>query len=206
MVRRSAAAIVGLSALAIAAVVDAQERRVASPSGSSATEVGGVYDARAGNVGGKRIEILYGRPMKRGRDLFGEGDFVEFLNDGAPLWRAGANLSTRLRTEAALEIGTTTVAPGEYTIFIELAREAWTLVVSAWPAQTRYDFENKEALFGAYDYTPDKDVVRTPMMVEELPYSFDQLTWQFLDMTESGGTLALFWDRKIASVAFRIED
>ncbi len=205
MVRLTAVA-VGFGSLVIAAVLGGQERRFASPSGSSATEVGGVYDARAGNVGGKRIEILYGRPMKRGRDLFGEDDFVEFLNDGAPLWRAGANLSTRLHTEAALEIGGTTVEPGEYTIFIELTREAWTLVVSTWPAQTRYDFENKDALFGAYDYTADRDVVRTPMVLEELPYSLDQLTWQFLDMTESGGTLALFWDRKMASVAFRIED
>ena len=198
--------VAGSIALAIAALGHAQERRVASPSGSSATEIGGIYDARAGNVGGRRVEILYGRPLKRGRDLFGPDDFVEFLNDGAPVWRAGANLSTRLRTEAPLEIGGTTVAPGEYTLFVELSREVWTLIVSTWPAQSTYDYDNKDALFGAYDYTPDRDVVRAPMVLEELPYSFDQLSWQFLDMTDTSGRLALFWDETMASVAFRVEE
>src|SRR5687768_2274647 len=73
-------------------------RRIASPPGSSATQIGGVFDARTGFVNGRWIEIRYGRPLKRGRDLFGTADFVDFLNDGAPVWRAGANQSTRLIT------------------------------------------------------------------------------------------------------------
>lgn len=182
----------------------AQKQRLASPSGRSATEVGGTWDARSGYVGGEWIEILYGRPLKRGRDLFGPDDFVEFLNDGAEVWRAGANVSTRLVSEVPLIIEETTIAPGEYTVFIELSREVWTLIVSRWPAQTRYDYENKEALFGAYDYTPDRDVLRARMRLETMPHSFEQLSWQFLDMTGEGGRLALLWDDKMASVGFRI--
>src|SRR5262245_32050865 len=82
-----------------------REPRVLSPEGRSVTEIGGRVDERVGNTGGKRIEIVYGRPLKRGRDLFGTDDFVEFLNDGAPVWRAGANVSTRLFTETALQFG-----------------------------------------------------------------------------------------------------
>ena len=42
------------------------------------------------------------------------------------------------------------------------------------------------------------------MKVETLPYSFDQLSWQFLDVSNAGGKLALLWDTKIASVPFTV--
>ena len=184
----------------------AQEGRVASPAGHSATQVGGRHDVRVGYVGGQWIEVRYGRPIKRGRDLFGPDDHREFLNDGAPVWRAGANVSTRLMTEVPLVFGTTTVSPGEYTVFIDLRPPEWVLIISTWLAQTTYDYEDHAALYGAFEYTPDKDVVRVPMTVETLPRSFDQLSWQFLDMTDTGGTLALLWDKKLASVRFTLGD
>jgi hypothetical protein len=55
---------------------------------------------------------------------------------------------------------------------------------------------------GAYGYTPDKDVVRAPMTLSTLPFSVDQLTWMFLDMSDAGGTLAIMWDRQMAAVPF----
>lgn len=183
----------------------AQERRIASPPGGSATQVGGTYDPRAGNVGGRWVEIRYGRPIRRGRDIFGPDDYREFLNDGADVWRAGANQSTRLITEATLTLGTTEVPPGEYTVFIDLQADPWELIVSRWPAQLTYDFDDRDALWGAYEYTPDRDVVRVPMTVETLDQSFDQLSWQFLDVTADGVTLALLWERTLASVRFTFE-
>ena len=196
------AAIVLLVALDSSA--EAQPRRIASPAGGSAVEVGGRFDEREGYVGGKWIEIDYGRPLRRGRDLFGPLDFVEALNDGAEVWRAGANYTTQLRTEAALVIAGVRVEPGEYTVFIELDRESWTFILSTWPAQKVYDYDNREALFGAYYYTPDRDVVRAPMALEKQPHSFEQLSWQFLDMTGQGGRLALIWENELASIAFQI--
>ncbi len=200
-----AAAGVCLVAGIAAGPASAQERRIASPPGRSATQVGGTYDAWAGNVGGRWVEIRYGRPIRRGRDIFGPDDYREFLNDGADVWRAGANQSTRLITETELVLGATTVAPGEYTVFIDLAADPWKLIVSRWPAQLTYDFDNRDALWGAYEYTPDRDVVRAPMTVETLDHSFDQLSWQFLDVTDDGATLALFWERTLASVRFTFE-
>ena len=185
----------------------AQERRILSPPGHSAVQVGGNFDpVQYGYLGGSWIDVYYGRPLKRGRDLFGPPDWAEMLNDGAPVWRAGANQSTRLVTEAPLTIAGTRVEPGEYTLFIDLSDEVWTFIVSTWPAQETYDYENREALFGAFEYTDDRDVLRTPMELETLPVAFDQLSWQFLDMTASGGRLALLWDTKMASVAFTVAD
>ena len=190
--------------VAMSARLSTQERRIMSPAGDSATQIGGYYDPVRGFVNGDWIEVRYGRPLKRGRDIFGADDYREHLNDGAPIWRAGANQTTRLITDVPLVFATTAIAPGEYTLFIDLGVTPWEFIVSSWPAQVSYDAGNREALFGAFEYTPDRDVVRIPMTVETLPRSFDQLSWQFLDITDTGGTLALLWDTKLASVAFTL--
>src|SRR5262249_30299535 len=121
-----------------------------------------------------------------------------------PVWRAGANVSTRLRTELPLVFNGKTVAPGEYTLFIDLKPNAWTFIVTTWKASPVFPSRDKNALFGAFDYTPDKDVVRAPMKVEKLPHAVEQLTWKFLDMSDGGGLLAIEWDTVLASVPFKI--
>lgn len=199
-----------LTVIVAGTAISAQESdtRPLSPAGRSATQIGGdVFDGRLGHVGGKWIEITYGRPLKRGRDLFGPEDFVEFLNDGAPVWRAGANVSTRLFNEVPLELGSTIVPPGEHTIFIELARDDWTLIVSTYQAQTTgFDEDDPDSVFGAYSYSSEKDLVRVPMTLETLPHSHDQLHWEFLDITPTAGRLAVIWDNRMAWVPFAIAD
>ncbi len=195
------------TALAVGGSLSAQRNRPASPTGSSATQVGAKFVSGGDEPrleGGKWIEITYGRPIKRGRDLWGSGaDYGKKLNSGAPVWRAGADVSTQLKTEVPLVISDKTIAPGEYTVFIDLKPNNWTLIVSSWPAQTQYDSKNKTALWGSFGYTPDKDVVRAPMTLAVLPFSIDQLTWDFLDVTDAGGKIAIMWDKTIASVPFK---
>jgi hypothetical protein len=199
-----------IAGMAIGTLVLAQGGRPASPTGTAATEVGGKYEKPAGAdepvyTGGKWIEITYGRPIKRGRDLWGSGaDYGKMLYAGAPVWRAGANVSTRLKTEVPLVINNKTVAPGEYAMFIELKPNNWTLIVSTWPVQTRYDPKNTQALWGSYGYTPDKDVVRAPMTLATLPFAIEQLTWDFVDVTNAGGKLAIMWDKTVATVPFKV--
>jgi Protein of unknown function (DUF2911) len=208
MRRRVMAAAIG--SLAMGAFVVAQGGRPASPTGSAATQVGGHYAKPAGAdepvyTGGKWIEITYGRPIKRGRNLWGAGaDYGKTLDAGAPVWRAGANVTTRLKTEVPLVINNKTVAPGEYSVFIDLKPNNWTLIVSNWKAQTKYDPKNTAEIWGAYGYTPDKDVVRAPMTLSTLPFAIEQLTWDFTDMSDAGGKLTIMWDKTVASVPFKI--
>ena len=195
--------------LAAATFALAQGGRPASPTGTAATEIGGKYDnaAEPSYKGGKWIEITYGRPIKRGRDVLGgTGDkYGKVANPDAPVWRAGANYSTQLKTEVPLTINGKTIAPGTYTMFIDLKPNAWTLIISTWKAQTRYDPKNTAEIWGAYGYTPDKDVVRAPMKLETPPHAMEQLTWQFVDMTDTGGALAIVWDKTMASVPFKVQ-
>lgn len=185
----------GVALVTAAAVVAAQDNRPKSPRGSAETQIGTTW-----------IEISYGRPIKRGRpNLFGSGaDYGQKLNAGAPVWRAGADVATRLKTPVPLGIGGKTVPAGEHTLYVDLKENNWTLIVSGWPAQQKYDKANKEALWGAYGYTPDKDVARAPMTVARLPFSVDQLTWVFTDVTDAGGKLTLMWDDVAGSAPFTV--
>ncbi len=220
MTRLWIAGAVTLAALtAVATAQQALPPRPLSPEGSVQTQVLGQWVkpprpaftlGRESYQNGKWIEITYGRPLQRGRDLFGSGaDYGKAANDvgtpalpAPPVWRAGANKSTRLKTEVPLVLGGKTIPAGDYSLFIDLKLPAWTLIVSSWAAQDRFDPNNKEALWGAYGYTADKDVVRVPMTLATLPYEIDQLTWSFLDMKNDGGRIALMWGKTLASTPF----
>jgi Protein of unknown function (DUF2911) len=185
----------------------AQGQRLPSPPGTAAVEVGGKYVSTAdGPVyqNGKWIEVSYGRPIKRGREnLFGVGaDYGKALYAGAPVWRAGANQTTRLTTEVPLTFDGKVLPAGQYSVFVDMKEKAWTLIFSSWPAQANYDPKNTKALWGAYGYTSDRDVLRTAMKLGTLPFSMDQFTIAFTDMSPTGGTLAMMWDRTLATVPF----
>src|SRR5262249_41498613 len=116
----------GLIAMVIAGTwVGAQSPRVASPEGTASTD-----------IRGKWIEITSGRPIKRNRDLWGSGaNYGRALLSGSSVWRAGANVSTRLKTEVPLDINGKTVPAGEYSVFIDVKPANWTLIVSRWGAR-----------------------------------------------------------------------
>jgi hypothetical protein len=196
-------------AMGVALAAQTPATRPLSGRGQASTQVGGdwVKGERTTYQGGKWIDVTYGRPVLRQRtNIFGTGaDYGKALYAGAPLWRAGSDQSTRFKTEAALNFGGKPLPAGEYTMFIGLAEKEWTLVLSNWPAQEKYDPANKTALWGAYNYTPDKDALRAPMKVEALPFSMDEFTIAFVDVTRTGGRLAVMWDKTMASVEFKTQ-
>ena len=158
-------------------------------------------------IAGKWLEVTYGSPILRGRtNIFGSGATygTKVITDGAKIWRAGANKSTRLRTEVPLTIAGKNVPAGEYSVFIDLKEGAWTFVLSNWAAAESDPSPSKDQLWGSFDYTPAKDVVRAPMKLAKNTMSIDQLTWSFANVTAAGGDLVIMWDKEIASVPFTI--
>ena len=198
--------------LAISALALAQQDRPLSPPGTASAMVGGEWtkDAEGNAVyqGGKWIEVIYSRPMLRQRsNIFGAGaEYGVAVRAGTPLWRAGANQTTVLKTEAPLVFGGTTVPPGEYGVLIELrSPTAWTLILTSQPRQPQFDAENKTDLIGAVNYNPKFDVARVPMQVNSKAQpKVDQLTFMFVDVTRTGGTLAFAWEHTLATVAFKV--
>jgi hypothetical protein len=184
----------------------------ASPRGLAATQVGGkwVEAAKPGDAPryteGKWITVDYGRPILRGRpNIFGSGaDYGKKVNDDGPVWRAGANQTTRLRTEVPLIVGGKTVPAGEYSVFVDLKPTVWTLILSTQPVQQKYDPNNKTETWGSYNYDPKFEVLRAPMALSKGTSSVDQFTIQFVDISATGGKLTMAWDTAVATVAFKI--
>jgi len=198
-------------ALAGALAASAQDRKPLSPAGTASAMVGGKWgapdkDGERSYSGGKWLEVTYSRPMLRGRtDVFGKGaDYGKTVNGGAPVWRAGANQTTKLKNEVPITIGGKKLDPGSYDVFVELKETGWTLILSTQPTQEKYDSADKTKIWGAYGYDPKFDVVRVPMTMMKPAVAIDQFTIGFVDMSDAGGKLAMAWDKTAAVVPFTV--
>ena len=141
------------------------------------------------SVNGKTIAITYSSPRVNGR----EGKI--FTSDGLishdphyPVWRAGANEATTLKTDADLMIGDLMVPAGTYTIFVDISDPAhWVLIVS------------KATGEWGLSYDPTKDLGKTPMTMSKPAAMVEDLTYS-LAIDNGNGTLTLAWEDVSASV------
>jgi len=181
-----------------------------SPQGQASVQVGGRWEkTQSGGqryADGKWIVVDYGRPLLRGRaNIFGAGaEYGKVVSDGSPVWRMGANDTTRLTTQVPLEIGGKTLPPGVYNAFAELKPGAWTLVLSTQARQPKYDPNDKVLLYGSYNYDPKFDVLRAPMTVRQADTSVEQLTIGFVNVTNTGATLSVAWEKTVATIDLRV--
>ena len=156
----------------------AEQAKRASPH----EQVSAVFD-------GKKVTIDYGRPLKKGREIFGK--LVPF----GEVWRTGADEATTITTEANLNIGGLKLPKGTYSLFTLPTEKEWTLIV------------NKNAKqWGAYSYDAKQDLGRAKMTVTAAAAPVEQLTIT-LDADGKGkaGTLKLAWDKTVASIAVSAE-
>jgi len=184
----------------------AGQARLPSPRGEATTQVGGAYNADGAYEGGSWIVVDYGRPILRGREnMFGSGPtYGDGFLLGAPIWRIGANLTTRFHNGTDLMFGNQRLPAGEYSIFADLEEGEWTLVFSTWGVKQTFREANPNALWGSYGYTDERDVLRTTMSVQTIARSADQLIITFTDMTQQGGDFTIWFDDQLATVSFRV--
>jgi len=82
-------------------------------------------DTVRATVGRANLAVDYGRPLRRGRTIF--GGVVPFDT----VWRTGANAATHRRTDADLLIAGVTVPAGAYTLWTIPSRTGpWKLVLN----------------------------------------------------------------------------
>lgn len=182
-----------------------------SPVGTAATQVAGKWveekpGAEPRYKDGKWITVTYSRPILKGRQtIFGSGaEYGKKVSSGSLVWRAGANQTTRFKTEVPLVFGGKTIPAGEYSLFVELKEGAWSLILSKQPHLEKYDPKDKSATWGSDNYDPKFDAVKVPMKLTKTAVSFDQFSIEFVNMTQAGGTLALWWDTEMATVDFKV--
>ena len=206
----SIVAVCGAMGAAAVAQSIPEVKLVPSPPGQAAIQLGGRWEktAEGGQTyrDGKWVVVDYGRPLLRGRtSIFGAGaDYGKTVNAGAPLWRAGANDTTRLTTQVPLEIGGKTIPPGVYNVFVDLKPGNWTLVMSTQPVQEQFDPNDKVRLSGATNYDPKFDVLRAPMTVHPSGQSIEQFTIGFVNVNATTATLTMSWEKTIATIDLKL--
>lgn len=134
-------------------------------------------DTVRATVGGAHLQIDYGRPMKRGRVIFGN------VVPWDTVWRTGANQATQLITDKALAIGGTAVPAGTYSLFTIPSSKGWQLII------------NKQHGQWGTDYDAKQDLARIPMRLRTVPTPIERFTILTRD-----SNLVISWDQTEASV------
>ena len=140
-----------------------------------------VRDTARASVGGAEVWVDYGRPLKRGREIF--GNVVPWNT----VWRTGANSATQFNTAADLVIGGAAVPAGKYTLWTLPTPSGWKLIV------------NKQTGQWGTEYHPEQDLVRVDTKVETLAAPVEELVIRF-EPAAAGTTLTITWDKTKVSV------
>jgi hypothetical protein len=147
-------------------------------------------ETATGTVGGKSITIHYNSPRVNGRvgKLFGPGGRISH-DPHYPVWRGGANAATTLQTDGHLKIGGVSVAPGTYTLFVDIADpDHWKLIV------------NKQVGEWGLAYDKSQDLGETGMTMTTPPSTIEDLKYTIADNGGGKGSITLAWENHVASV------
>ena len=123
------------------------------------------------------IKITYGRPHKRGREIFGE------LLPFGEIWRTGANEATEITVTRSIKLGEQSIRPGTYTIFTIPNKDHWTIILNSELGQ-----------WGAYNYNSKLDVVRFDVPVSTTTEVYEPFTIEFEQKAQSA-ELVMMWDQ-----------
>ena len=139
--------------------------------------------------GDLKIEVVYGRPSKRSRDIFGA------LVPYDKLWRTGANEATELHTSANLNFNGQTLAAGNYSVWTQPGASNWKIFINSTIPEWGIN-EN-----GVVPKSPDTDVV----VVDAAPETVAEVTEIFtmkVEKADSSYNLIFNWDKTKVAVPF----
>ncbi len=130
-----------------------------------------------GNKDALYMRIIYSRPNKNNREIFGS-DIVPY----GKIWRLGANEATEINLFKEVKVGGKKIPVGRYTLYALVNEKSWTFII------------NKETdTWGAFNYDPKKDVCRITSDARQLEKPIESLTID-LEKTKGGVNLVVGWD------------
>ncbi|MCW3113304.1 MAG: hypothetical protein JWR18_1700 [Segetibacter sp.] len=106
--------------------------------------------------------VLYSRPQKKGREIFGgEVKYNE-------VWRLGANEATEIELFKNATVGGKKIPKGRYTLFCIPTENKWTIVLN----KDNYSW-------GSFAYKAEKDVARIDVPVQKTADNVEALSMYF---------------------------
>jgi hypothetical protein len=159
---------------------------------------------------GKMIWVFYHAPSiidpktKEKRHIFNGSGALQA--DGT-VWRLGADYATVLHTDADLDIGGVAVPKGEYTLYIDLDKGSWKLIVNKQlmnPRGTRPQWGIVDSK-GATTNDPAKEVGRAELTMGKPPTPVETLKIALSRTDATQGVLTIAWENVTASVPFTVK-
>jgi hypothetical protein len=151
---------------------------------SSFAQMGGPRGKAELKISAGSITIDYGRPALKGRDMLSQ------IQPGKP-WRMGNNQATIFTTPVDLTFGSTKIAKGAYSLFLNLAA----------PGKYEMVFNSQTGQWGL-QHDVSKDVASVPMKLEKLPAPVEVFTID-LKNAQGGGIVALSWGEMLLTSEFK---
>lgn len=166
--------------------VDAQEVKFPGLDGSPADLAYFPSNAAQKNTA-PDIKLIYSRPSKKGRVVFGE------LEKYGAVYRLGANESNEITFYRDVTVGGKPVKAGTYSLFAIPNKDNWTIIINS-----------KINSWGAYTYDVSKDVARADVPVKALTAPVEALSMVFTK-TDTGANLNIGWDTVSVAVPITIK-
>jgi hypothetical protein len=137
-------------------------------------------------IAGDSIQLSYGRPMKRGRKIF--GGVVPYDS----VWRTGASNATRINLPFDIQFGKTIITKGQYSLYtIPRQNSPWSLIFNTdlkrWPT----------------DPDRTKDVAQVTLQTRKPARQTDQFTID-IEVIKEGGIIKFSWDDTEAFASFTV--
>ena len=137
---------------------------------------------------GLDVKVVYCRPYKKGRLIFGEEKDKALVPYGK-YWRLGANDATEITFSKDVTFGDIPLKAGSYRMYAVPQAELWTLILNSELGQFGYNEPNYALDVGKLDVSVDT----APQETEQLTITFDP---------DSSGiiTMNIVWDKALVVV------
>jgi tetratricopeptide (TPR) repeat protein len=141
-------------------------------------------------IGISTVTVKYSRPKVNNREVWGNlvpyGWNAQAFGPGrsAP-WRAGANENTVIELSHNAKIEGTDVPAGKYGLFFVINQDNTGEVI----------LSKEYRSWGSFFYDPKQDQLKAKIQLREIPMT-ENLTYDFVNLTKTGGDLVLNWEKK----------
>lgn len=140
-------------------------------------------------LGETRLEVQYGAPSVRDREIFGA------LVPYGEVWRTGANEASTFSTSSDLLVDGDTLAAGTYGLFTLPNETEWEVIFNAVSEQ-----------WGAFEYDDGQDVLRVTTVPEATEAPVERFLISFEDEPDGRTMLVIAWADTRVSVPITLAD
>lgn len=139
-------------------------------------------------IGIATMKVDYGQPSTNGRTIFGA------LIPYNRLWRTGANASTKITFDQAVQLSGHKIPKGTYALYTIPNKTEWIIII-----------HKNASLWGAGNYDKKEDLVRFTVPSIQLKDKVETLKINAEGFNANGGNLVIVWENTKVSIPIFID-